>query len=66
MASTDIKEIKFSFNRDNYETILDCLKDLAKINTMIKIKFDKNIYSSNLLVLVYKAEKWKEKIRDRG
>lgn len=42
MASTDIKEIKFSFNRDNYETILDCLKDLAKINTMIKIKFDKN------------------------
>jgi hypothetical protein len=39
--ATELLEYNFQFNRDNFKNIIDCIKDLCKINTMIKIKFDK-------------------------
>lgn len=40
MKDKDIKDYKFIFNRANLETIVDTLKDLSKINPMIKMKMD--------------------------
>ncbi len=37
---SDILDFKFTFNKDNLKNIIDALKDLVKIDTMIKIKFD--------------------------
>jgi len=39
---SDIKEFQFEFNRQHLESIIDALKDLAKINPMIKMKMDKD------------------------
>src|SRR5690606_23579863 len=38
---TEKQEFNFKFNDKNIETIIDALKDLAKIDTMIKMKLDK-------------------------
>lgn len=37
---SEVLDFKFTFNKDNLKNIIDALKDLAKIDTMIKIKFD--------------------------
>lgn len=39
---SDIKEFVFTFNRTNLESIIDALKDLSKIDPMIKMKLDKD------------------------
>ncbi len=39
---SDIKEFTFEFNRLHLEDIIDALKDLSKIDPMIKIKMDKD------------------------
>ena len=39
---SDIKEFAFEFNRLNLESIIDALKDLSKIDPMIKMKLDKD------------------------
>lgn len=38
----DINEFKFEFNRINLESIIAALKDLSKIDPMIKMKMDKD------------------------
>lgn len=45
-----MKKIEFDINIDNFKNILDILKDLTKIDDVIKIKFDKDevlFYSRN-------------------
>jgi len=37
---SDIKTFEFKFNKDNLKEIVEVLKDLSKIDQMIKIKFD--------------------------
>lgn len=39
---SDVREYTFQFNRDNLKLIIDALKDLSKIDQMIKIKIDKD------------------------
>jgi len=39
---SDIREFTFEFNRPNLENIIAALKDLSKIDSMIKMKMDKD------------------------
>lgn len=39
---SDIKDFKFEFNRQHLESIIAALKDLSKIDPMIKMKMDKD------------------------
>jgi hypothetical protein len=39
---SDIKEFTFEFNRTHLQDIIDALKDLSKIDPMIKMKLDKD------------------------
>ena len=39
---SDIKEFKFEFNRQHLQSIVDALKDLSKIDPMVKMKMDKD------------------------
>lgn len=38
---SDIKEFSFEFNRQNLESVIDIIKDLSKIDPLIKMKLDK-------------------------
>lgn len=39
---SDIKDFKFEFNRQHLERVIDALKDLSKIDPMIKMKMDQD------------------------